>query len=131
MTIITTLLRVSIVMALLGIAITLALSVFERTREIGLVRAVGSTRRQVKRMIYAEGVIVALFGAVLGVGLGLVFGLAVVRLIPDDFVSEIAIPWQSLVTSGVTAIAAGIIASVFPARRAAKLNVLDAIALGE
>jgi putative ABC transport system permease protein len=131
LTIINTLLRVSILLALLGIAITLALSVFERTREIGLVRAVGSTRKQVKRMIRVEGVIVALFGAVLGVGLGLVFGLAVVQLIPDDFVNRIAVPWSSMLTSVITALVAGIIASFFPARRAAKLNVLEAIALGE
>ncbi len=131
LTIITSLLRVSILLALLGIAITLALSVFERTREIGLVRAVGSTRRQVKRMIRVEGVIVALFGALLGVGLGLVFGVAVVQLIPDDFVSTLAVPYRSLVTSVITALIAGVVASFAPARRAAKLNVLDAISMGE
>ena len=86
LTVINVLLFVSVILALLGVAITLALSVFERTREIGLTRAVGATRRQIKRMVRGEGVIVALFGGVLGVGLGLLFGIACVQIIPDDFV---------------------------------------------
>ncbi len=126
--IVNALLGISIVLAMLGVAITLALSVFERTREIGLTRAVGATRRQMKRTVRVEGIIVALFGGLLGIGLGLIFGVACVQIIPDDFVSEIAIPWGSLVTYLVVAALAGIIAAFFPARRAAKLNVLDAIA---
>lgn len=130
LSVITVLLMVSIVLAVLGVAITLALSVIERTREIGLTRAVGATRRQVKRMVRVEGIIVAMFGGLLGVGLGVVFGLACVQIIPDDFVSDLAIPWGSLISYLVVAAIAGLIAAYFPARRASKLNVLDAIAHG-
>ncbi len=126
--IVNALLGISIVLAMLGVAITLALSVFERTREIGLTRAVGATRRQMKRTVRVEGIIVALFGGLLGVGLGLIFGVACVQIIPDDFVSEVAVPWGSLVTYLIVAAVAGLIAAFFPARRAAKLDVLDAIA---
>ena len=130
LTVINVLLFVSVILALLGVAITLALSVFERTREIGLTRAVGATRRQIKRIVRGEGVIVALFGGVLGVGLGLLFGVACVQIIPDDFVSALAIPWGSLIIYLIVAALAGLIAAYFPARRAAKLSVLDAIAHG-
>lgn len=126
--VVTVLLYVSVILALLGVAITLALSVFERTREIGLTRAVGGTRRQVKRMVRGEGIIVALFGGVLGVSLGVVFGAACVQIIPDDFVRDLAIPWGSLITYLIVAAVAGLIAAYFPARRASKLNILDAIA---
>jgi putative ABC transport system permease protein len=127
LTVVNVLLFVSVILALLGVAITLALSVFERTREIGLTRAVGGTRRQVKRMVRGEGVIVALFGGVLGVGLGVVFGAACVQIIPDDFVSTLSIPWGSMITYMIVAAFAGLLAAYFPARRAAKLNVLEAI----
>ncbi len=129
--VINVLLLLSVVLALLGVAITLALSVFERTREIGLTRAVGGTRKQIKRMVRVEGVIVALFGGVLGVGLGVVFGVACVQIIPDDFVGKLAIPTGSLITYLVVAAFAGVAAAYFPARRASKLNVLEAIATGE
>jgi putative ABC transport system permease protein len=127
LTVVNVLLFVSVILALLGVAITLALSVFERTREIGLTRAVGGTRRQVKRMVRGEGVIVALFGGVLGVGLGVIFGAACVQIIPDDFVDTLSIPWGSMVIYMIVAAVAGLIAAYFPARRAAKLNVLEAI----
>jgi putative ABC transport system permease protein len=127
LTVVNVLLFVSVILALLGVAITLALSVFERTREIGLTRAVGGTRRQVKRMVRGEGVIVALFGGVLGVGLGVIFGAACVQIIPDDFVDTLSIPWGSMITYMIVAAFAGVIAAYFPARRAAKLNVLEAI----
>ncbi|MGI9621994.1 MAG: ABC transporter permease [Acidimicrobiales bacterium] len=130
LTIVIVLLQISVVLAILGIAITLALSVFERTREIGLTRAVGATRKQMKRTVRVEGIIVALFGGTLGIGLGLIFGVACVQIIPDDFVSKLAIPWGTLVLNLVTALIAGLLAAYFPARRAAKLNVLDAIAHG-
>ncbi|HJM99507.1 MAG TPA: FtsX-like permease family protein, partial [Acidimicrobiales bacterium] len=94
LTVVSVLLFISVVLAVLGVAITLALSVFERTREIGLTRAVGATRKQIKRMIRVEGILVALFGGLLGVGLGLIFGIACVQIIPDDFVSQLAIPWR-------------------------------------
>ncbi|HJM97479.1 MAG TPA: FtsX-like permease family protein [Acidimicrobiales bacterium] len=127
LTIVSVLLFISVVLAVLGVAITLALSVFERTREIGLTRAVGATRKQIRRMVRVEGILVALFGGLLGVGLGLVFGIACVQIIPDDFVSELAIPWLLIFRNLVIAGFAGSLAAYFPARRAAKLQVLDAI----
>lgn len=131
LTVINVLLLVSVLLALLGVSITLALSVFERTREIGLTRAVGATRRQIKRMVRGEGMIVALFGGVLGVSMGLVFGIACVQIIPDDFVDQLALPWTALIFYPIIAALAGLVAAFFPARRAARLNVLDAIAHGE
>ena len=128
--IVNVLLFISVALALLGIAITLALSVFERTREIGLTRAVGATRKQMKRTVRVEGIIVAVFGGLLGIALGLVFGIACVQIIPDDFVSKLAIPTGALINNLIVATVAGLIAAYFPARRASKLNVLDAIAHG-
>ena len=127
LTVVSVLLFISVVLAVLGVAITLALSVFERTREIGLTRAVGATRKQIKRTVRVEGILVALFGGILGVGLGLIFGMACVQIIPDDFVSELAIPWRNIILNLLIAGVAGSLAAYFPARRAAKLNVLDAI----
>ena len=127
LTVVSVLLFISVVLAVLGVAITLALSVFERTREIGLTRAVGATRKQIKRTVRVEGILVALFGGILGVGLGLIFGMACVQIIPDDFVSELAIPWGNIFLNLLIAGVAGSLAAYFPARRAAKLNVLDAI----
>ena len=128
--IVNVLLFISVALALLGIAITLALSVFERTREFGLTRAVGGTRKQMKRTVRVEGIIVATFGGILGIALGLVFGIACVQIIPDDFVSTLSIPFATIVFNLVIAGVAGLIAAYFPARRASKLNVLDAIAHG-
>ena len=127
LTVVSVLLFISVILAVLGVAITLALSVFERTREIGLTRAVGATRKQIKRTVRVEGILVALFGGVLGVALGLIFGMACVQIIPDDFVSELAIPWGNIFRNLLIAGVAGSLAAYFPARRAAKLNVLDAI----
>ena len=127
LTVVSVLLFISVVLAVLGVAITLALSVFERTREIGLTRAVGATRKQIKRMVRVEGILVALFGGLLGVGLGLIFGIACVQIIPDDFVSQLAIPWRLIFRNLLIAGVAGSLAAYFPARRAAKLQVLDAI----
>ena len=121
------LLALSLVIALIGIANTLALSVFERTREIGLLRAVGMTRRQLRRAIRWEAVIIAIFGAILGLILGVIFGVAAVVAIPDTFINTVSIPYGSLVVYLVIAGLAGILAAILPARRAARLNVLDAI----
>ena len=127
LTVVSVLLFISVILAILGVAITLALSVLERTREIGITRAVGATRKQIKRTVRVEGILVALFGGVLGVGLGLIFGMACVQIIPDDFVSELDIPWLLILRNLVIAGVAGSLAAYFPARRAAKLNVLEAI----
>ncbi|HTH06636.1 MAG TPA: FtsX-like permease family protein, partial [Ilumatobacteraceae bacterium] len=117
----------AVVIALIGIGNTLALSVFERTRELGLVRAVGMTRRQVRRMVRFEAALVALFGATLGVGLGLLFGYGVVGALPSTFVSTFSVPVPSILVMVVVAAVAGVVAALLPARRAARLDVLAAI----
>ncbi len=126
--IINVLLLLAIVIALLGITNTMALSVLERTQEIGLMRAVGMTRRQTRGMIRREAAVVSLFGAMLGVVVGLGFGWLAVIAIPATIINQLAIPTVMLVIYIVIATAAGWAAASFPARRAARLNVLDAIA---
>lgn len=123
----TILLALTIIIAVLGIANTLALSVFERTREIGLLRAVGMTRGQTRKMIRWEGVLIAAVGAVLGTVLGVGLGVLIVNAIPDDFLSAFAIPWvRILVMVAVTSVM-GLLAALFPAWRASRMNVLEAI----
>lgn len=122
------LLLLAVVIAVLGIGNTLALSVFERTRELGLLRAVGMSRRQTRRMIRWEAAIVSLFGAVLGVAVGIAFGLAASTAMPESFLNRIDIPVGSLVSLIVMAVVAGLIAAMMPARRASRLDVLRAIA---
>ena len=117
----------AILIALLGIANTLALSVFERTREIGLVRAVGMSRRQVRSMVRWEAAIVSVFGALLGVVLGIVFGVGIVIALPESIVNSIAIPWGTLVIYVIISGIAGLIAAAWPSFRAGRMNVLDAI----
>jgi len=103
---------------------TFVLTVFERTRELGMLRAVGMTRKQARRMIRHESVITALIGAALGIVLGLVLaGLLVARL---DFVS-IALPWLQLIIFAFASVLVGIVAAIFPARRAARLSPLEAL----
>jgi putative ABC transport system permease protein len=126
--VITVFLLFAVVIALIGIIITLALSVFERTRELGLLRAVGMSRKQVRRMVRLEAVIVSVFGALLGVTVGVVFGLAMSSALPDDFISTIDIPWVWLVGMIVLAALLGVLAAVYPAWRAGRLDVLEAIA---
>ncbi|MGK0274160.1 MAG: putative ABC transport system permease protein [Ilumatobacter sp.] len=118
----------AVVIALIGIANTLALSVFERTRELGLVRAVGMSRRQLRRMVRFEAALVATFGAVLGVGIGLLFGFGVVQGLPDSFASSVSVPVGSILTLVAVAAAAGLVAAWLPARRAGRLDILTAIA---
>jgi putative ABC transport system permease protein len=103
---------------------TLVLTVFERTRELGMLRAIGMTRRQVRRMIRYESVITALIGAVLGIVLGIVLaGLLVWRV---DFI-DFSLPTGQILIFALAAIVVGIIAAIFPARRAARLNPLQAL----
>ena len=124
----TGLLGLAVLIAVMGIANTLALSVVERTREIGLLRAVGATRRQVRRMVRGEAVITALFGAVLGIGLGSVLGWAVVAGLADQGLGSFTLPGAQLaVWLGVSAVA-GVVAAIFPARKASRLDILQAIA---
>jgi putative ABC transport system permease protein len=122
------LLLLSLVIAWLGIVNTLALSVFERTREIGLLRAVGMATGQVKRMIRLEAVVIALFGALLGVALGIGYGAALVQALRSQGVTETAFPYRQLIAYLVVGVIAGITAAWWPARRAARLNILNAIA---
>jgi putative ABC transport system permease protein len=118
------LLALSVIVSLFGIVNTLVLTVFERTRELGMLRAIGMTRRQVRRMIRAESVITALMGGVIGIVLGLVLGgLLAARI---DFI-VFALPWVQVIIFGVAAIVVGLVAAIFPARRAGKLNVLEAL----
>ncbi len=121
-------LAISLVVALMGVANTLALSVFERTRELGLLRAVGMSRRQARRMIRWEGGIVSVFGGLMGITIGVLFGWAAVEIIPDAFVSSFAIPWGTLWIYLVVVAVAGLVAASIPARRASRLNILEAIA---
>ena len=120
------LLSLSVIVALLGIVNTLALSVHERTRELGLLRAVGMSRRQVRRMVRAESVITAAIGAVLGIVLGIAFAAIVSRpLAEDGFVFEL--PVGTLIAVVILAALAGVLAAIQPARRAAKVDVLRAV----
>jgi putative ABC transport system permease protein len=124
---VTALLLMSILIALFGIVNTLGLSIYERTRELGLLRAVGMSRRQVKRMIRWEAVIIAVFGAVLGIAIGVLFGWALQQALADEGVTSLQIPVVQLLVYLVFAGLAGVLAAIWPARRAAKLNVLEAI----
>ena len=118
------LLALSVIVSLFGIVNTLMLTVFERTREIGMLRAIGMTRRQVRRMIRHESVITALIGGTLGILLGVVLGgLLVARV---DFI-DFTLPVVQLVVFAVAAVIVGILAAIFPARRASRLNVLEAL----
>ena len=118
------LLALSIIVSLFGIVNTLVLTVFERTREIGMLRAIGMTRRQVRRMIRHESVITSLIGAAIGIVLGIV--LAALLIARVDFI-EFKFPTTQVVIFAVAAILVGILAAIFPARRAARLNPLEAL----
>lgn len=122
------LLGLAIIIAAFGIANTLRLSTIERTREIGLLRAVGMTRSQVQSTIRWEAVITALFGALLGVALGLFFGYAIIYALRDQGVNSFSVPVGALVVVVVLAALVGLLASIIPSVRASRLNILDAIA---
>jgi putative ABC transport system permease protein len=122
------LLGLAIVIALFGIVNTLGLSIYERIRELGLLRAVGATRGQLRSMIRWEAVIIAVLGAVLGLAVGVFFGWTIVRALSSQGITEFALPVGQLVAFVVTAALAGILAAVGPGRRAARIDVLRAIA---
>ena len=122
------LLALAIVVAVLGVVNTLALSVVERTREIGLIRAIGLSRRQLRRMIRLESVVIALFGAVLGLGLGLGWGVVAQRLLALQGMTSLSIPWPTIAGVFVGSAVVGMLAALAPAFRAARMNVLAAIA---
>lgn len=122
------LLMLAVVMALLGIANTLALSTLERTRELGLLRAVGMARSQVRSMVRCESVTIALFGTTLGLAVGTFFGWAIVQAMADEGIDTLTVPIASLATVTLIAALAGALAATMPARRAAKLDVLRALA---
>jgi putative ABC transport system permease protein len=121
------LLGLAVVIAVLGIVNTLALSVIERTREVGLLRAVGLSRRQLRTMVRLESMVISLLGAVLGVGLGLAFGVALQRSQADSGIEVLSVPYPQLIVFVVLAALVGVLAAVWPARRAARLDVLRAI----
>ncbi|TQE26791.1 ABC transporter permease [Streptomyces ipomoeae] len=122
------LLGLAIVIAVLGVVNTLALSVVERTREIGLLRAIGLARRQLRRMIRLESVVIAVFGAVLGLALGLVWGVCVQQVLALQGMRALAIPWGTVVAVVVGSAVVGVVAALLPALRASRMNVLAAIA---
>jgi putative ABC transport system permease protein len=122
------LLFVAVIIALFGIANTLALSIVERTRELGLLRAVGMTRRQLKSMVRWEAVLISLFGTAGGLGVGVFFGWSMVRALHDQGFTVFRVPLVTLVFIAALAAFFGVLAAVVPARRAAKLDVLRAIA---
>jgi putative ABC transport system permease protein len=121
------LLALAIIIALLGIANTLALSIFERTRELGLLRAVGMTRSQLKSTIRWESVIIALQGTVLGIAIGVFFGWALIDALSNQGIDQFSVPIRSLIVIVVLAGLAGIVAAIIPGRRAANLDVLRAV----
>ncbi|MEV4434124.1 FtsX-like permease family protein [Streptomyces sp. NPDC049555] len=130
LTIVQALLGVAMLIAVLGIVNTLALSILERTKEMGMLRAIGLSRGQTVRMIMTESVVISLFGAVLGVVVGAALGLAVAHAMKDQGVTELALPWGQMIAYLVGAAVVGVIASIAPARRGARLNVLTAISHG-
>ena len=121
------LLLLAVIIALLGISNTLALSVFERTREIGLLRAVGMSRRQVRRMIRWESIMVAVLGALLGIVIGIFFGVSVTSALSSVGITELAIPAGQIIGLVVFGAVVGLVAAILPARKASRLNVLEAI----
>ncbi|AVV42243.1 ABC transporter permease [Streptomyces sp. ID05-04B] len=122
------LLAMAVVVAVLGVVNTLAMSVFERSQEIGMLRAIGLDRRSVKRMVRLESLVISLFGGVLGIGLGVFFGWAAGELLGTKMATyELVLPWGRMAVFLALAAAVGILAALWPARRASRLNMLSAI----
>ncbi|MET9886630.1 FtsX-like permease family protein [Streptomyces sp. NPDC006430] len=122
------LLALAIIVAVLGVVNTLALSVVERTREIGLMRAIGLSRRQLRRMIRLESVVIALFGALLGLGLGMGWGATAQQLLALQGLKVLEIPWPTIIGVFAGSAFVGLFAALVPAFRAGRMNVLNAIA---
>ena len=120
------LLALSVVISLFGIVNTLVLTVFERTRELGMLRAVGMTRRQTRRMIRHESIVTASIGGVLGIVIGILLGFLVTIPLSDEGI-VFAVPYMQLVYFAIATVIVGVLAAIFPARRAARLNVLEAL----
>ncbi|MFF7095107.1 ABC transporter permease [Streptomyces rubradiris] len=122
------LLGMAVIVAVLGVVNTLAMSVFERAQEIGMLRAIGLDRRAVKRMVRLESLVISLFGGVLGLGLGVFFGWAAGELLATEIPTyELQLPWGRMAVFLLLAGAIGVLAALWPARRAARLNMLSAI----
>ncbi|MFA1547191.1 ABC transporter permease [Actinomadura chokoriensis] len=129
-TFLTILLVMSVIIAAVGVVNTLALSVIERTREIGLLRAIGLSRRQLRRMIRLESIMIALFGAVLGMGIGVAFGAALQNALADQGLGVLSVPYGTLLVYLVVAAVIGVLAALWPAWRAGRMDVLKAISTG-
>jgi putative ABC transport system permease protein len=127
LTFVTVMLLLAVLIAFLGIVNTLALSVFERTRELGLLRAVGMTRGQVRGMVRWESVVISLIGALTGAALGMGIGLALAQALKDDGITAISIPVLQVAIYVALAAVAGVLAALGPARSAAKVDVLRAV----
>ncbi|MGW7252522.1 ABC transporter permease [Streptomyces sp. NPDC054834] len=122
------LLAMAVIVAVLGVINTLAMSVFERSQEIGMLRAIGLDRKAVKRMVRLESLVISLFGAVLGIGLGVFFGWAAGELLGTKMATyELVVPWGRIAFFLLLAATVGVLAALWPARRAARLNMLTAI----
>src|SRR3954451_17156595 len=130
LTILNVLLGLTILVAVLGVINTLLLSIYERTREIGLIRAIGMGRGQTGRMITVESVLISVFGALLGIVAGVGLGISIVAALkgPSNGFLILRVPWGYLLVTLILAVIAGVVAAVLPALRAARLNVLAAIA---
>ncbi|KAA0930596.1 ABC transporter permease [Streptomyces apricus] len=122
------LLAMAVIVAVLGVINTLAMSVFERSQEIGMLRAIGLDRKGIKRMVRLESLVISLFGGVLGVGLGVFFGWAAGELLAGKMPTyELVLPWDRMAVFLLLAAVVGVLAALWPARRAARLNMLSAI----
>ena len=128
LTILYALLALAVIIAVLGIINTLTLGVIERRQEIGMLRAVGTQRGQIRTMITVESVQIALFGAIIGILMGLGLGWAFIAVLADDGLDTATVPWPMLIIMLVGSAIVGVLAAIWPAQRAAKTPPLDAIA---